>query len=104
AGRYGVPATPEMSGHDAVFILPGAELELAARALRFGLMLNASATCIAPRRVFVPHALIEAFEAQLGAAMSDVSPLCIAESAVQRVRLLALDAIERGGRILAGGV
>jgi acyl-CoA reductase-like NAD-dependent aldehyde dehydrogenase len=52
-----VPATMELSGCDALFVLPGADLDRVARAVRFGLTLNGGATCIAPRRVFVPHAL-----------------------------------------------
>ena len=48
------PATLELSGCDAVFIRDDADLDLAARALAFGITLNRGATCIAPRRVFVP--------------------------------------------------
>jgi acyl-CoA reductase-like NAD-dependent aldehyde dehydrogenase len=47
------PATVELSGCDAVFVRADADLDLVARALAFGLRLNHSATCIAPRRVFV---------------------------------------------------
>ena len=39
-----------------VFVLPSADLDLVADALAFGLRLNGGATCIAPRRVFVPQA------------------------------------------------
>ena len=60
---HATPAAMELSGSDAVFVLPGADMELAARCVRFGLTLNDSATCIAPRRLFVPReqypALIE---------------------------------------------
>jgi acyl-CoA reductase-like NAD-dependent aldehyde dehydrogenase len=52
-----VPATMELSGCDALFILPGADLDRVVRAVRFGLALNGGATCIAPRRVFVPRSL-----------------------------------------------
>ncbi|MEQ9460263.1 MAG: aldehyde dehydrogenase family protein [Phycisphaeraceae bacterium] len=48
-----VPAAMELSGVDAMVVLPRANLNLAARALLFGLTFNASATCIAPRRVYV---------------------------------------------------
>ncbi|WP_282183732.1 hypothetical protein, partial [Azospirillum brasilense] len=36
----------ELSGNDAVFVLPGADLGTVARPLAFGLRLNGSATCI----------------------------------------------------------
>lgn len=60
-----VPAIAELSGHDALFVLPGADLDRVARAIRFGLELNGGATCIAPRRVFVPHAFAAGLEARL---------------------------------------
>ena len=47
------PVVMELSGCDAVFILPGADLDRAAAALAFGLRLNGSATCMAPRRLFL---------------------------------------------------
>jgi acyl-CoA reductase-like NAD-dependent aldehyde dehydrogenase len=63
-----VPATMELSGCDALFVLPGADLDRVARAVRFGLTLNGGATCIAPRRVFVPHALAPELKERLGVA------------------------------------
>ena len=55
-----IPAILELSGRDAVFVLPDAtpaDLDRAARAIRFGRAFNGGATCIAPRRLFVPRAL-----------------------------------------------
>ena len=60
-----IPATVELSGHDALFVLPGADLDRVARAIRFGLELNGGSTCIAPRRVFVPHHLAAGLESRL---------------------------------------
>jgi acyl-CoA reductase-like NAD-dependent aldehyde dehydrogenase len=55
------PAVMELSGCDAVFVLPGADLDHTVAALTFGLRLNGSATCMAPRRLFLvgdhPHLL-----------------------------------------------
>ncbi len=59
------PAVVELSGNDAVFVLPGADLELVASCLAYGLRLNAGATCIAPRRVFVLAEMAERLEAEL---------------------------------------
>ena len=47
------PSVMELSGCDAVFVLPSADLARTARALAFGLRLNGSSTCMAPRRLFV---------------------------------------------------
>jgi len=46
-------ATMELSGRDALIVLPGADLPHVARAIAFGLRFNAGRTCIAPRRVIV---------------------------------------------------
>jgi acyl-CoA reductase-like NAD-dependent aldehyde dehydrogenase len=43
----------ELSGCDAVFVLPGADVQRTAAALTFGLRFNGSATCMAPRRIFL---------------------------------------------------
>lgn len=46
------PSVMELSGCDAVFVLDDANLNLVCDCLLFGLMLNNSQTCMAPRRVF----------------------------------------------------
>jgi acyl-CoA reductase-like NAD-dependent aldehyde dehydrogenase len=66
--RHLIPATLELSGEDALFVLPGCrgeDLDRAAQAIRFGLTWNGGATCIAPRRVFVPGALRRDLEDRL---------------------------------------
>jgi acyl-CoA reductase-like NAD-dependent aldehyde dehydrogenase len=47
------PSVMELSGCDAVFVLPGAALDRVVAAVAFGLRLNGSATCMAPRRLFL---------------------------------------------------
>jgi acyl-CoA reductase-like NAD-dependent aldehyde dehydrogenase len=64
------PATMELSGNDAVFVLEGADPDRVADALAYGLTLNGGATCIAPRRVFVPAPLAPAIEARLVARLA----------------------------------
>ena len=59
------PSVMELSGCDAVFVMPGADLDLAAACLKFGLTFNGSATCIAPRRVFVARGLHDALSQRL---------------------------------------
>lgn len=46
------PCVVELSGCDAVIVLPGADLDRVVRALAFGMRLNGSCTCMAPRRLF----------------------------------------------------
>ncbi|MEZ6136311.1 MAG: aldehyde dehydrogenase family protein [Pirellulaceae bacterium] len=47
------PATMELSGCDAMFVLPNADVAIAVKSFLFALELNGGATCIAPRRVFL---------------------------------------------------
>lgn len=57
-----VPATMELSGVDAMVVLPRANHELVRAAIEFAWTTNASATCIAPRRLIVvgdPQPLIQ---------------------------------------------
>ena len=46
------PATMELSGDDAMIVLPGAPIDIVARAVGYGLKFNGGRTCIAPRRIF----------------------------------------------------
>ncbi len=48
-----VPSVMELSGNDPLIVLPGADLGLVAKAVGYGLRLNGSQTCIAPRRIIV---------------------------------------------------
>jgi acyl-CoA reductase-like NAD-dependent aldehyde dehydrogenase len=59
------PATMELSGCDAVVLLPSADLERVCRALLFGLRLNGGATCMAPRRVLGNRQQLEALAQRL---------------------------------------
>ena len=59
------PSTVELSGCDAMFVTPTADLDRAARCLVMGLMFNGSRTCIAPRRVFVDKAMVSQFQERL---------------------------------------
>ncbi|HUP79213.1 MAG TPA: aldehyde dehydrogenase family protein, partial [Pirellula sp.] len=55
------PAVMELSGCDAMYVLSGADMHRVCDLLVFGLRLNGGATCMAPRRVFVPKKSAEVF-------------------------------------------
>ena len=95
-----VPAVMELSGNDPVIVLPGADLDLAVRAVAYGLRLNGSATCIAPRRVFLPRSLLEDFAARLGAALTGLSPVPLPPAVAGQVTRLLAQARDRGARIV----
>ena len=58
------PSVMELSGEDAVLVLADADLDLVARALRFGTRLNGGETCIAPRRLIVVESIADALHAR----------------------------------------
>ncbi len=60
------PCVMELSGCDAVIALPSADLDRLAAALTFGMRLNGSATCMAPRRLFLPGATAERRQQVIG--------------------------------------
>ena len=89
------PTTMELSGNDAVFILPGADLTLAADAIAYGLRLNGGAVCLSPRRVFVPHASAAALEAALAPRLAALP----AVGRTDRLEAMLAEARARGARV-----
>ena len=71
------PAIMELSGCDAVVIMPGADLDRASGAIAFGLTLNSGATCIGPRRLVVETNSADALVAKLREQLENESPVQI---------------------------
>ncbi len=107
------PATLELSGCDAVFVMQHADLKRVARCLAYALRLNGGATCIAPRRVFISPAqeeqlcelLIKELQPQPDARrqvpMADYQiPLAAAEKLIAAVRR----ALAEGAQLFHGSV
>ena len=100
------PATMELSGCDAVFVLPCFDLEHTVRALIFGLRFNSSCTCMAPRRVFLVGLKEEdaaRFEAFLAAAMRSLPAVSLTAKSCRQVRELIADARAQGAEIVLDG-
>jgi acyl-CoA reductase-like NAD-dependent aldehyde dehydrogenase len=97
-----VPATLELSGCDAAFVLSDADLDLTARALRFALRWNGGATCIAPRRVFVSQAIAGALESHLLGALREAARDSDRWKLGPKADALIRDAISRGARPISG--
>ncbi len=96
------PAVMELSGCDAVFVRDDADIGLAVQALMFGLRFNGSATCLAPRRVFVARKCYAALCRGLADSASAL-PLLVVDSRLRsRVIGLARAAIAGGARLLCG--
>jgi acyl-CoA reductase-like NAD-dependent aldehyde dehydrogenase len=96
------PATVELSGCDAAFVLPSADLSRVVDALTFGLRLNGGETCIAPRRVFVPKSLAAELERRLAERVAALPRYEVGAEAARRARQAVGDAIEAGARLVTG--
>ena len=94
------PAVMELSGNDAVFVLPGADPDMAARALAYGVRLNGGATCIAPRRVFADRSLALDLERRLAPLVLNAAPVAVPERIRQQVARLVEEAEAAGCRLI----
>lgn len=97
AGKALVPAVAELSGWDAVFVHPEAELEKVASAVAFGLALNGGRTCVAPRRIFF-RGEVARFEELLEQALSVRPKVALTEDEHRLVE----GAVASGCRALGG--
>jgi acyl-CoA reductase-like NAD-dependent aldehyde dehydrogenase len=82
------PAVMELAGNDAAIVLNGADAQHAARAIVRAFTLNASHSCIAPRRLFVERDIAPAFLTALEALLVQVAPMPV--DARSRARLMPL--------------
>lgn len=102
-----VSSSLELSGHDALFVLPGANPIEAARAAWFGTMANSGRTCMATRRCLVANALVESFCSELSRLAASPPSLIWDRPAgggerLAHARTLANEAVATGARWLAG--
>jgi aldehyde dehydrogenase (NAD+) len=96
------PCVAELSGCDAVIVLPSVDLERVVKALSFGMRLNGSATCMAPRRVLLLDASIarraELIE-RLSAELDQMDGVRLGDGVGQRLRELIEDAAANGAYV-----
>jgi acyl-CoA reductase-like NAD-dependent aldehyde dehydrogenase len=97
------PAILELSGSDAVFVLPDADVDRVVAALAFGLRLNGGETCIAPRRVFVPKSMQSAIVEPLLAAARKLPPMPVYARAAELAEEIIDEAMAAGAERLLGG-
>lgn len=96
------PGVMELSGCDAAFVQETADLDSAARAIAFGLRLNSSATCLAPRRIFVHDRVAAALAQKLVAAVAGCPEAHVAPHSRDLLNELGTDAAKSGATLLAG--
>ena len=99
AAERATPVVAELSGCDVVMVLPSANRSLVVDALCFGMRLNGSATCMAPRRLLLVggghQSLIEDLQTRFGAMDGVALPTRTRE----QVRDLLTDAEARGATV-----
>ncbi|QDV69853.1 Aldehyde dehydrogenase [Rosistilla carotiformis] len=96
------PTAMELSGCDAMVVLPGADSNRVADALRFGLSFNSGATCIAPRRIFVPQEQSDHYRKLFGRRLAQQPRLHVHPAVRPRMIQVVEDAIDRGGQWVGG--
>ncbi|MEM6328695.1 MAG: aldehyde dehydrogenase family protein [Planctomycetota bacterium] len=94
------PCTMELSGCDAVFVLPGADLDRVAAAIAFGLRLNGGATCIGPKRLYVPESLRFDLMERIALRTRAIPPTVIPPQVAAQAERLVTDAISGGAEPL----
>ncbi|MBM3823464.1 MAG: aldehyde dehydrogenase family protein [Verrucomicrobia bacterium] len=99
-----IPATMELSGSDAVVVRADADLDLVTKALVFGLTLNAGATCMAPKRVFVHRSIATELEGRLARAFPIELSLRLEPLLSASVRPVLEEALAAGVHFIAGGL
>lgn len=90
------PAIMELSGCDALVVGPGADLELVARAIAFGLKFNGGATCIGPRRILVAVDQQAALVERLRTQLAPLPAQAVHPAARAAVASMIADALRRG--------
>lgn len=96
-----ISCTVELSGNDPVFILPGANLDLAAKAIAYGLALNGGATCIAPRRIYIGCGKVSLLLDRLVPKVEAMPVFPVAPATLAKMERLLQ---EPGGRIIGGAI
>lgn len=90
------PTIMELSGCDAVILLPDADLNRAAEAIRFGINVNSGATCIGPRRLLVSNAMADLLTEALHVRLANVEPMVVHPSARNAVADTLDQALKQG--------
>jgi aldehyde dehydrogenase (NAD+) len=90
------PAVMELSGADAVFVMPSADLKTVAKAVAFGLRLNGGAVCMSPRRLFVSQATWVALQPLLDAELAKIPAVALQALTAARLHTMLDEAVEAG--------
>lgn len=94
------PAVMELSGADAVVVLPSANLQLTAKAVAFGLRLNGGEVCMSPRRLIATRETLNALRPLLIAELAKVPPVPLKPRTAEILSTLLQQAIHGGAELI----
>jgi len=99
-----IPAVMELSGCDAAFVLDRSNLDRTVDCLVFGLTLNSSASCIAPRRIFAIGEVADELVDRLAEALGKGPAAFVSPDAAAKLNTLGLQALAAGARLRTGAL
>ena len=99
AAECTIPVVAELSGCDSVFVLPGAEQRRVTDALCFGMRLNGSATCMAPRRLMLVGAGHTPLVDSLRQRFKTMEPIFLSDESRTQLSALLDDAKRHGAQV-----
>ncbi len=94
------PAVMELSGADAVVVLPSADLSLAAKAIAFGLRLNGAEVCMSPRRLIATLETMQVLRPLLQAELETMAPVRLTPQTADKLQHLMTEAASRGAQLV----
>ena len=100
AAESSIPVVTELSGCDAVIVLPCADGTQVVDALCFGMRLNGSATCMAPRRLILMGASHAGLLDTLAARFAQIEPIPVRGNLRTRLNHLLSDAGTQGAKVV----
>ena len=89
--KQNTPSVMELSGADSVFVRADADVELAAKAIEFGLSLNDGETCMAPHTIVAHRAVAERLTERLGRIGIPAETLVRVQDDEQAIEFAAMD-------------
>ena len=93
------PAVMELSGVDAVVVLPSADLALTAKAIAFGLRLNGAEVCMSPRRLVATPATMRGLRPLLEAELAKIDPVHLKAGSALKLRQMLGEAAAHGATV-----
>jgi aldehyde dehydrogenase (NAD+) len=97
--KTSTPAVVELSGADAMVVLPSADLEMVAKAVAFGLRLNGGEVCMSPRRLFATPATMAALRPLLFAELAKVPGVTLHAMTAEKLRVMLAEARDAGAEV-----